>query len=298
MDLDGRQGLRVYLWASMAVFTLALPGCSGSGKGTGGDGGGGSEGAGGSGGGGAGGKGGSGGTAGSGGTSGSGGSTGSGGAGGSAGSPSDGGGATDGSCTPDILKTGLKTVQNGLSVDLFDCQILEWAAKYKEPDPMIFKAIIYVESRFEDTSVACTNDPCGIPSGWTAAESGCYGLMQVVPACHDDPHDAGLLPTGGHPNLTTDTTSSLWATSIFNPDINIEIGISGVAGNRTQVEAMFSGCTPDQYTLMAVGNYNSYGSTKSCTVYNTAYDGKGSELSMAYQQYSTAAGYAAHNYWP
>jgi hypothetical protein len=47
---------------------------------------------------------------------------------------------------------------------------------------MVFKAIIYVESRFDDTSVACPNLPCGTPSGWTAAESGCFGLMQVVPA--------------------------------------------------------------------------------------------------------------------
>ena len=44
---------------------------------------------------------------------------------------------------------------------------------------------------------------------------------------------------------------------------------------------------------MAVGNYNSYGSTKSCTVYNTDYD---DAVIMAYQQYATAAGYAAHPY--
>jgi hypothetical protein len=186
-------------------------------------------------------------------------------------------------------------MQTGVSVDAFDCQVLQWSAKYKEPDPMIFKAIMYVESRFDDTSVACSNDPCGVPTGWTTAESGCYGLMQVVPACHDDPDGAGLL-SNGHPNLTTSPSSSLWATSIFNPEVNIEIGISGVSGNRAQVEKQFPGCTTDQYTLMAVGNYNSYGSTKSCTVYNTAYDGPGSELITAYQQYAKAAGYPAHSY--
>jgi hypothetical protein len=88
-------------------------------------------------------------------------------------------------------------------------------------------------------------------------------------------------------------SSMLWSGSIFNPDVNIEIGISGVAGNRAQVEKQFPGCTADQYTMMAVGNYNSYGSTKSCTVYNTAYDDL---VIMAYQQYATAAGYAAHKY--
>jgi|HubBroStandDraft_1064217.scaffolds.fasta_scaffold83192_2 hypothetical protein len=200
--------------------------------------------------------------------------------------------ANAGSCTPDPLHTGLTAQQTGVSVDAFDCPILQWAAKYGEPDPMIFKAIIYVESRFDDTSVACANDPCGTPAGWTTAESGCYGLMQVVPACGDDPNDAGLLPNG-QPNLTTDPSASGWAGSIFNPEVNIEIGISGVAGNRTQVEKQFPGCTLDQYTMMAVGNYNDYGSTKSCTVYNTAYD---DPVITAYEQYAAAAGYPAHTY--
>jgi len=200
--------------------------------------------------------------------------------------------ASSGSCTPDPLHTGLVAMQTGVSVDAFDCPILKWAAAYKEPDPMVFKAIIYVESRFDQLAVACPNMPCGVPTGWTTQEAGCYGLMQVVPACHDDPGDAGLL-ANGQPNLTMDMTSSAWAGSIFNPDVNIETGISGVAGNRAQVEQQFPGCTVDQYTMMAVGNYNSYGSTKSCTQYNTQYD---DAVVMAYKQYAAAAGYPAHMY--
>jgi hypothetical protein len=204
-----------------------------------------------------------------------------------------GGPASDaGACAPDPLRTGLVAQQTGVSVDAFDCPILKWAAYYKEPDPMIFKAIIYVESRFDQTAVACPNDPCGTPAGWTAAESGCFGLMQVVPACGGDPNDAGLL-ANGQPNLTTSPSATGWAGSIFNPDNNIHIGIAGVAGNRAQVEKQFPGCTVDQYTLMAVGNYNSYGSTKSCTVYNTAYD---DPLVVAYKQYAAAAGYPGHSY--
>jgi soluble lytic murein transglycosylase-like protein len=193
---------------------------------------------------------------------------------------------------PDPLHTGLVAMQTGVSVDAFDCPILEWAAAYKEPDPMIFKAIIYVESRFDQLAVACPNMPCGVPSGWTAQEAGCYGLMQIVPACGGSPGDAGLM-ANGQPNMTTDMTSSGWAGSVFNPDVNIEIGISGIAGNRAQVEKQFPGCTVDQYTLMAVGNYNSYGSTKSCTQYNTQYD---DAVVAAYKQYAAAAGYPAHAY--
>jgi phosphate/sulfate permease len=54
--------------------------------------------------------------------------------------------ANTGSCSPDPLHTGLTAQQTGVSVDAFDCPILEWAAKYNEPDPMIFKAIIYVDA--------------------------------------------------------------------------------------------------------------------------------------------------------
>jgi len=203
-----------------------------------------------------------------------------------------GGHGGNGSCEAGPLHTGLTAQQTGVSVDAVDCPILAWTAKYGEPDAMIFKAIIYVESRFDQTAVACPNLPCGTPDGWSTDESGCYGLMQVVPACGGTPGGAGLL-ADGHPNLTTDTGSSDWAGSIFNPEVNVEIGISGVAGNRAQVKADFPGCTEDQYTMMAIGNYNSYGSTKSCTEYNTDYDGI---VLMAYQEYAAAAGYAAHPY--
>ena len=182
--------------------------------------------------------------------------------------------------------------QTGVAVDSFDCEILEWTAHYNEPDPMIFKAIMYVESRFDRTAVGCPNLPCGQPSGWSTDECGCFGLMQVVPACGGTPDNAGLL-ANGHPNMATDESSSEWTGSIFNPDNNIHIGIAGVAGNRAQVEQQFPGCTQEQYTLMAIGNYNSYGSTKSCTEYNTDYD---SAVLDAYHTYAAAAGYTEHAY--
>ncbi|MGH7283974.1 MAG: transglycosylase SLT domain-containing protein [Polyangiaceae bacterium] len=197
-----------------------------------------------------------------------------------------------GSCDTDPLKTGLTAQQTGISVDAYDCSVLKWTAANSEPDPMIFKAIMYVESRFDNTSVACPNLPCGTPSGWTTDECGCFGVMQIVPACGGDDNKPGLLPNG-QPDLEKDSSASDWANSVFNPDVNIEIGIAGVAGNRKQEKAKFSGCTEDQYTLMAVGDYNSYGSTKSCTEFNTAYD---NPMLDAYEQYAAAAHYPAHPY--
>ncbi len=199
------------------------------------------------------------------------------------------GGAT---CATDPLKTGLTAQQTGQSVDLADCPILTYTAKYGEPDAMVFKAIIYVESRFQYDATACTNLPCGTPTGWTSAESQCFGLMQVVPACGSLPDNAGLL-ANGHPNLTTDMSAAAFATSIFNPTVNVEVGIAGVANNRMQEKQKFSGCTEDQYTMMAVGDFNSYGSTKSCTDYNTQYDDL---VITAYKQYAAAANWTAHPY--
>jgi hypothetical protein len=278
--------------ALVSALALSAWGCS-SGSDGGGSGGAGTGGTG---------KGGSGGTA-SGGTAGTstgggdsggspngGGGTSSGGGGTSSGGAAGSGGTAD--CTTDPLKTGIITQQTGISADAFDCQILKYTAQYGEPDAMIFKAIIYVESRFDQFSVACTNNPCGIPSGWSTSETGCFGLMQIVPACGPPPNNLGLLPNG-HPNLTQDTSSPDWPGSVFNPDVNVQVGIYGVSDNRKQEKQKFSGCTEDQYTMMAIGDYNSYGSTQSCTVYNSAYD---SIVLDAYNQYSDAAGWPKHSY--
>jgi hypothetical protein len=66
-----------------------------------------------------------------------------------------------GPCDPDPLRTNLAPLWNGNSVDAYDCPILKYTAQYNEPDAMIFKAIIYVESRFQYDAVGCTgNGPC------------------------------------------------------------------------------------------------------------------------------------------
>jgi len=206
-----------------------------------------------------------------------------------------------GSCDPDPLRTNLATVQNGLSVDIDDCPILEFTAKYHEPDAMIFKAIIYVESRFQYDAVGCTsNPPCCAARGWTAPECGCLGSMQTGPWCDSSNLPAGCtansglgLLASGHVDMETNPNAADWTNSVFNPVVNIELGIAGVACNRAQAKAAFAGCTEDQYTMMAVGNFNSYGSTKSCTTYNFAYD---TAVVDEYKIYSTAAGWAAHPY--
>jgi hypothetical protein len=195
-------------------------------------------------------------------------------------------------CDTDPLKTGIVAEQTGVSADIADCSILKWAAEYGEPDPMLIKAMIYGESRFDYAATGCPNLPCGTPAGWTEAESGCYGMMQVVPACGPIAGDVGFW-SNGHPNLTTNTSSPDFSGSIYNPDVNIHIGVAGFAGNRAEVKMLYPGCTEDQYTLGALGNLASHGSTTGCTSYNTDYI---NYVLPAYFDYCTAAGYTPHMY--
>lgn len=201
-------------------------------------------------------------------------------------------GAGSGSCDPDTLETGMMAEQTGISADIADCSILHWAAQYGEPDPMIIKAMIYGESRFDNLSIGCDNLPCGIPDGWSEPECHCFGMMQIVPACGPIAGEAGF-NANGHPNMTTDEGSAEFANSVFNADVNIHIGVAGFAGNRDEVEELFPGCTEDQYTLMALGNLASHGSTTGCTSYNTTYI---DYILPAYYEYCTAAGYPPHDY--
>ena len=56
---------------------------------------------------------------------------------------------------------------------------------------------------------------------------------------------------------------------------------------------MFPGCTEEQYTCLAIGNYNSYGSTRSCTEFNFDYR---DYVLIGYDMYAEAAGYDSRPY--
>jgi len=73
------------------------------------------------------------------------------------------------------------------------------------------------------------------------------------------------------------------ANSVFNP-CQHRTCIAGIACNRAQAKRPPK-LHENQYTMMAVGNFNSYGSTQSCTVYNLDYD---TAVVDAYNTYSTA----------
>jgi hypothetical protein len=147
---------------------------------------------------------------------------------------------------PDPLHTCKPTV------DAYDCRILALTAMAGELDAMIFKAQVSLESNFDVLAIS-PDSPCGVRMGWTDEESKSFGLMQLTPACG---WLRGARLPDGHPNMTKDMSVPEWATSVFNPDVNISEGIRAIVVNRAELMQAFPGCTEVEYTKMALGGFN------------------------------------------
>ncbi len=141
--------------------------------------------------------------------------------------------------------------------DTYDCQILALAEAANEPDPMIFKAQIVVESNFNVFAIS-PDAPCNVKEGWTGEESRSFGLMQLTPACGW--LKAARLPDG-RPNLERDASSELWSTSVFNPVVNVNDGVQAMQIDRAEMKNTFPGCTEADYTQMTLAAFNQGGNS-------------------------------------
>jgi len=182
----------------------------------------------------------------------------------------------------DPLKTG------NTGHDAFDCPLIDLAAKYQQPDPMMLKAQVNQESDFNEFATSM-DSPCGIHAGWTDAESKSFGLIQTTPACGEA--KVALL-ADGHPNLTKDMTSPLWANSVFNPAINLDQGVMTISQSMKALKAKYAGCTENQYTLMSAGAFNSGNNAiLGCGQYNARAQMYVDAVLGRYQKLATAANY-------
>jgi soluble lytic murein transglycosylase-like protein len=144
--------------------------------------------------------------------------------------------------------------------DQFDSYIISVSDHYDITDKLMVKSLIMQESYFDIYAIS-PDSPCGIPDGWTDKESKSFGLTQVTPACGE--------VGGTRPNLDTDANSPNWATSLFNPEYNINQGISEVSRMLFIMMNKFPECTNEQHMLMALGAYNSGESAiEGCTSWN------------------------------
>ena len=155
---------------------------------------------------------------------------------------------------PQFISTG------NLTRDQFDSYIINASDYYAIPDKLIVKAVITQESSFNPFLIS-SDIPCGIPDGWTDQESRSFGLMQITPACQE----AG----GSRPNLATDANSPDWASSVFNPEYNVNQGVSELSRLFFIMKSEFPECTNEQHMLMALGAYNSgEDAIEGCTSWN------------------------------
>ena len=144
--------------------------------------------------------------------------------------------------------------------DQFDSYIINASDQYGITDKLLVKSLIMQESSFNLFTIS-SDIPCGVPDGWTEQESKSFGLTQVTPACGE----AG----GSRPNLTTDANSPDWATSLFNPEFNVEQGVKAVSDYLSLMKSKFPECTNEQHMLMALGAYNSgEDAIEGCTSWN------------------------------
>jgi hypothetical protein len=152
-------------------------------------------------------------------------------------------------CDP---KQNLLTTGND-AWDAYDCMLIELSLAHGHPDPRVVKSQMMQESSFQVFAIS-PDSPCGTHEEWTDAESKSYGLLQVTLACGEAA--IAMLPNG-HPNLTQDQSSELWATSIYNPRINLEQGILRIVAGMNRLKTRYPDCSVTDYTLMAAGAYNS-----------------------------------------
>jgi hypothetical protein len=182
----------------------------------------------------------------------------------------------------DPLKTG------NMQQDAYDCMLLGLAQIYGDPDPMMAKAQIQTESGFNVLATS-PDSPCGDPNGWTDAESKSFGLIQVTPACGEE--SAALLPNG-QPNMDMDMSSSLWATSVYNPTLNLTAGVQSIAGSLMDLEKTYPGCTMAQYVEMSAGAFNSgENAVTGCAQFDSRAQGYVNAVVSNYHQFAQAAGW-------
>jgi len=142
--------------------------------------------------------------------------------------------------------------------DAFDAAIARQCSAWNWTWPLVVKAVIYQESSFEIFAIS-DDTPCGIEPGWTSIESRSFGISQITPACDPEDYDTppfNMLLDNGHPNMTQNMSSPLWASSVFNPDVNLAWLLKEFRKHYNNFKQEFPGCTERQYVKMVLVAHN------------------------------------------
>jgi hypothetical protein len=89
-----------------------------------------------------------------------------------------------------------------------------------------------------------------------------------------------------------DMTSPLWATSVFNPAINLDEGVKTDVDGLKELETKYPDCTAIQYNMMAAGAFNSgTNAITGCGGYNARAQAYVDAITSHYHQFAAAAGW-------
>ena len=151
--------------------------------------------------------------------------------------------------------SGTELTTGNVNEDVYDDLIIQYCTLHGHPNPRIIKCQVKWESdQIFDPFCTSADTPCGIFPGWTSLESRSFGLLQVTPACGESGNGRMLL-ANGHPNMTTSSASTLWGGSVYNPSLNLDIGIGAITGGYDYFKSLYPSCSDLNLVLMAAAGY-------------------------------------------
>ena len=87
-------------------------------------------------------------------------------------------------------------------------------------------------------------------------------------------------------------SSASWATSVFNPTINLDAGVQTDTDSLKALKKKYAGCTDAQYNMMAAGAFNSGDdAVLGCGMYNARALEYVNFITSHYKGFAQAAGW-------
>lgn len=187
------------------------------------------------------------------------------------------------------IPTSTISIHTGVTAqDKYDDLITKYCTLYGFAEPMWVKAQIHNESFFDTFSIS-SDSPCGIPTGWTDAESKSFGLQQTTPACTRNPQ---FLLSNGHPDLAKSSTDPNWSKSVFNPDHHLDVGIKELQGVYSSLKTKYPTCSVNNLLKMTMGVWNSgYESVTGCGIWSARADNYINLILGKYTELCNVSGY-------
>lgn len=127
--------------------------------------------------------------------------------------------------------------------DKYDLPIKAASEYYGHPLAELLKSQAWWESDEVFNPFSTSLDtPCGIPAGWTSAESRSFGLFQITPACGEGVPD--MMKLNDRPNLSQSRSNANYTNSVYNESLNIYLSVRSITEGFYHFKTLWPTC-PD-----------------------------------------------------